>query len=83
MCLHATVVKSSWCLSQENAKLACERFRKLIEKHPWKTIHPDLNITMSLGLASNNDLSDISSLFELADTKLYEAKHNGRNQVCF
>ncbi len=69
--------------SEENAKLACERFRKLIEKHPWKTIHPDLSITMSLGLASNNHLSDISSLFELADTKLYEAKHNGRNQVCF
>ncbi|MCA9836609.1 MAG: diguanylate cyclase [Trueperaceae bacterium] len=66
----------------ENAYLACERLRKTVETHPWQNIHPELRITISIGLAADISLPDYNALIELADSKLYEAKRNGRNRIC-
>ncbi|PTQ90129.1 GGDEF domain-containing protein [Agitococcus lubricus] len=58
----------------------CERLRAQIEAYPWHTIHPDLKVTMSMGL--NDRLEDnLENMLKLADQYLYEAKHQGRNQV--
>jgi diguanylate cyclase (GGDEF)-like protein/PAS domain S-box-containing protein len=38
-------------------------------------------ITASFGVASSSQLTDLESLFSLADKALYRAKHNGRNRV--
>ena len=70
--------------------IAAERVRAAIEKHefpaarrdgsePLKTHH----ITISIGVASYpEDGRDPIQLVELADSALYRAKRNGRNQVC-
>ena len=70
--------------------IAAERVRAAIEKHefpaqrrdgaePMKTHH----ITISIGVASYpEDGRDPIQLVELADSALYGAKRNGRNQVC-
>lgn len=69
---------------------AAERVRAAIEKHdfpavrregaePIKTHH----ITISIGVASYpDDGRDPIQLVEMADSALYRAKRNGRNQVC-
>src|SRR5436190_24015712 len=70
--------------------IAAERVRTAIEKHefpavrrqgaePIKTHH----IAISIGVASYpEDGRDPIQLVELADSALYRAKRNGRNQVC-
>src|SRR3954468_7823111 len=70
--------------------IAAERVRVGIEKHefpavrrqgaePIKTHH----ITISIGVASYpEDGRDPLQLVEMADSALYRAKRNGRNQVC-
>ena len=70
---------------------AAERVRSAIEKHdfpavrrggaadPIRTHH----ITISVGVASYpEDGRDPIQLVEMADSALYRAKRNGRNQVC-
>ena len=70
--------------------IAAERVRAAIQKHefpavrrqgtePIKTHH----ITISIGVASYpEDGRDPIQLVEMADSALYRAKRNGRNQVC-
>lgn len=70
--------------------VAAERVRAAIQKHefpaarrqgtePIKTHH----ITISIGVASYpEDGRDPIQLVEMADSALYRAKRNGRNQVC-
>jgi diguanylate cyclase (GGDEF)-like protein len=71
---------------------AAERIRAAIENSPLIIQLGDTKkpvqhtLTVSIGVSSylgrlNND--SWHKLVERADNKLYEAKHNGRNQVCF
>ncbi|HWU85156.1 MAG TPA: GGDEF domain-containing protein, partial [Rhodocyclaceae bacterium] len=60
----------------------CEALRKRIEAYPWQELHPDLKVTMSIGLSSDARARDIHAILEEADNLLYRAKHGGRNQVC-
>lgn len=60
----------------------CEALRKRIESYPWHELHPDLKVTMSMGLSSDARVADIHAMLEAADALLYRAKHGGRNQVC-
>jgi diguanylate cyclase (GGDEF)-like protein len=60
----------------------CESLRKRIESYPWHELHPELKVTMSMGLNSDARVADIHAMLEVADSLLYRAKHSGRNQVC-
>ncbi len=69
--------------STNDARIISERLRRIITKH--KTIYGDksIEVTVSIGLASNENkqIKDAESFIKLADEKLYSAKKNGRNQV--
>ena len=60
-----------------------ERLRELIEQYPWKEIHRDLQVTMSMGLNSDTQLGTFEQMLSVADAKLYKAKHAGRNKICY
>ncbi|MCK9396645.1 MAG: diguanylate cyclase [Methylobacter sp.] len=60
----------------------CERLRKLIEDFPWSTIHPDLQVTMSMGLSDDLSLDSFEHILAAADNNLYRAKAGGRNRLC-
>lgn len=68
------------------AKLTAEKIRIAIEK--LKLIKKETNaylptISVSIGIAENNNLPDWQSLFKLADEALYQAKNLGRNRcIC-
>lgn len=68
------------------AKLTAEKIRSAIEK--LKLIKKETNaylptISVSIGIAENNDLPDWNSMFKQADDALYQAKNSGRNRcIC-
>jgi diguanylate cyclase (GGDEF)-like protein len=70
--------------------IAAERVRSGIEKHEFPAVRRNgaepiktHRITISIGVASfPEDARDPIQLVEMADTALYRAKGNGRNQVC-
>jgi len=59
----------------------CERIRRAVETFDWASIHPQLRVTLSLGLASSASFDEPQGILDAADHWLYEAKHHGRNQV--
>ena len=59
----------------------CERVRRSVEAWDWKSIHPHLRVTLSMGLASSASFEDKQGVLDAADHWLYEAKHHGRNQI--
>jgi diguanylate cyclase (GGDEF)-like protein len=59
------------------AQHVCERVRS----HPWSGIHPDLAITVSVGVANAADAPDVETLLAAADRNLYLAKHAGKDRV--
>lgn len=66
----------------QHAHEACEALRHRVEAYPWHEVHPDLHITISMGLSSGNHEAGFHGLLEAADALLYRAKREGRNQVC-
>jgi diguanylate cyclase (GGDEF)-like protein len=63
----------------EDAFLLCENIRTSIEHYNWKQFHPNLAVTISLGLSDSKDAATHERLLSLADSYLYEAKNSGRN----
>lgn len=59
----------------------CERLRDAVEQHGWNQVHPDLNVTLSIGLAQWDGGAEVEELVRAADQKMYRAKSAGRNQV--
>lgn len=57
------------------------RIRDRIEKQPFTENCIDL--TVSFGIAEIQSHTELTEALELADQRLYAAKNNGRNQVCF
>jgi diguanylate cyclase (GGDEF)-like protein len=55
-----------------------EKLRQLIASHPW-SLRP---LTVSIGLAAAENLTQKKQLLEAADLALYKAKNLGRNQSC-
>ena len=68
-------------LDMRAAHEICERVRQAVEGWDWKSIHPQLRVTLSMGLASSSSFDDAQGLLDAADHWLYEAKHHGRNQI--
>lgn len=68
--------------SQESAEQVAERMRKSLAETPIHTNNLSLTITASFGVASiSADDGSLEELVARADNAMYEAKHNGRNQV--
>ncbi|MGZ5078773.1 MAG: diguanylate cyclase [Usitatibacter sp.] len=68
-------------LEMRAASEICERIRGAIEGWDWKSIHPQLRVTLSMGLASSASFDNPQGVLDAADHWLYEAKHHGRNQI--
>jgi len=67
------------------AYLIADRLRENISRHAISIHnHHTLKVTVSIGLSSLNHHSEetIHTLLKRADNALYQAKNNGRNQVC-
>lgn len=68
-------------MNLEAAKAEAEKMlddiRAIIISYNEQTIH----VTMTFGLAEGSVGSNITQLLQVADTKLYEGKTNGRNRV--
>ncbi len=71
-------------VSKSDTVDVAERIRRLVESNIFILSNgTDLEITVSIGIAIYPDtVSNTIYLKEVADKKLYEAKHGGRNRVC-
>lgn len=67
--------------SLERAALVADTVRRAVETHDWASIHPELTVTLSIGLCADTSLPSFEKMIAQADEKLYEAKKNGRNQI--
>jgi diguanylate cyclase (GGDEF)-like protein len=65
------------------AAALCDKLRKLIESFPWHEVHPDLKVTMSMGVYGDLAAGTAEAMLQKADALLYRAKESGRNQVCY
>lgn len=63
------------------AHSVCERLRSAIAQHDWSTLHPELRVTLSIGLADSEGWDAVEQMFAAADWKLYRAKADGKNCV--
>ena len=43
----------------------------------------DFDVTLSVGVAFNENNFDVESMFEMADKALYRSKENGKNQITY
>jgi diguanylate cyclase (GGDEF)-like protein len=64
------------------ANALCEKLRALIEEYSWCEVHPELRVTMSIGVAGDLSCDSFEKLLAAADEQLYRAKDDGRNRVC-
>ncbi len=66
----------------EGARIVAESLCELVAEHPFVHNGRLIKVTVSLGCAVIERSDSSSSLIQRADRLLYDAKHNGRNQVC-
>jgi two-component system cell cycle response regulator len=70
--------------SGENAVAACERLRKTVADHQFSYDGRAIPVTVSIGVAVNGPDADTPErLLRAADTRLYQAKADGRNRVAY
>ncbi|WP_332855027.1 sensor domain-containing diguanylate cyclase [Duganella sp. S19_KUP01_CR8] len=65
------------------AAALCDKLRNMIESFPWHEVHPDLKVTMSMGVYADLAAGTAEAMLQKADALLYRAKQTGRNRVCF
>ena len=67
------------------AAILAERVREAIAEHAFVVPSGTISITVSMGLASFplDAVENDAELLKVADTRLYEAKNQGRNQTVF
>jgi len=65
------------------AAALCDKLRELVEAFPWHEVHPDLKVTMSMGVYADIAAGSAETMLQKADALLYRAKESGRNRVCF
>ncbi|WP_122665459.1 sensor domain-containing diguanylate cyclase [Pseudomonas viridiflava] len=65
-----------------NAHDVAEKIRLLAEQHAYIFAGQPLHVTVSIGLSQLRPDDTLQSLIARADSALYRAKQNGRNQIC-
>lgn len=68
--------------SLEDAVPLCEAMRHAAEQYDWAGLHPELRVTLSVGVAQLRPEDTPDSLLRTADDRMYEAKGAGKNRVC-
>ena len=66
----------------EQTQIASERLRAAIEAFDWTDIHPELKVTLSIGLSDDAFTSHPDEMLKQADARLQQAKRAGCNRVC-
>ena len=72
------------CFPDTNAEFAeqiCSQIRYAVEKTDWSDIGMGIRLTISFGIAETSIDSRPTSILSDADTRLYQAKHKGRNRI--
>lgn len=59
-----------------------ERLRRIVEQNPLLIDEKKIDLTISLGVVCFGGETSTGELVQKADTKLYQAKNEGRNRVC-
>jgi len=67
--------------SLQQAYERCELLRRQIEGGDWHDVHPNLSVTLSIGLDDSVALGSIEKMLSAADEALYAAKRAGRNRI--
>lgn len=65
------------------AEKICHAVQHLKIKHTQSKVAPMVTISLGLAIYPNTPCKCYQDLIEVADKRLYKAKLNGRNQVCF
>jgi diguanylate cyclase (GGDEF)-like protein len=65
-----------------DAATTCERIRRAIEQYDWSALHPDLRVTITIGVDGQVGRGSIEAMLGAADARLYDGKASGRNRVC-
>jgi two-component system cell cycle response regulator len=68
--------------SLSSASAIAETLRTLVATHPFPIEAQRLAVTVSIGVAALQPNMQVTDLYRAADELLYQAKQNGRNQVC-
>lgn len=67
--------------SLPEAVTAARQLCDLIRGYPWWSVHEELAVTVSVGVASAEVAADVDALLAIADRHLYRAKHGGKDRV--
>jgi diguanylate cyclase (GGDEF)-like protein len=59
----------------------CERLRAGTAAYDWRALHPELSVTLSIGLAASDEAPNQEAVLAMADQRLYRAKQAGRNRI--
>lgn len=64
------------------AQHVCEQLRAALAAHDWRALHPDLAVTVSIGVAAIAETgAERAALLREADRRLYDAKRLGKDRV--
>jgi two-component system, cell cycle response regulator len=67
----------------ERVRKFAEKIRRLCETHQFRFDNKVIPVTLSIGVSEMRpEMTEPSRFIRSADERLYQAKHQGRNQVC-
>ncbi len=67
--------------NMEGGYAACEKVRRAVAAYPWRRLHPELRVTLSVGLCNDLGVGSHEAMVAAADACLYRAKGDGKNRV--
>ena len=65
----------------DGARTVAEKLRTSIAKNPIRFMDNEIQVTVSMGVSSFNEVGKAENMFQRADEKLYKSKGIGKNKV--